>query len=100
MTAPDRSESNQRVSGDKIAPASKSAEFRPEAPDLFNQLSLPLPQGVECAVCKTPFEIFFRRGRPQRFCGDECRRSEQLRQQGEWNARQKLNRQQGNTSDE
>ena len=74
-------ESDQAVSGDgEIKPHSK----RPPPTNILPQLNLPLAQSVACAICGAPFEVVRRRGRPERFCGDECRGVEHRRQKAKW----------------
>jgi hypothetical protein len=50
----------------------------------LHQLSLPLTQSITCVVCGKPFEISRRRGRPEQFCGDPCRRGQHRQQKSDW----------------
>ena len=48
------------------------------------QFLLPIVQATRCAVCGTPFEVRRRRGRPERFCSEPCRRVEHQGQKSDW----------------
>jgi hypothetical protein len=57
---------------------------------IYLQALLPLGIKCRCAVCDAPFEILPGRGRPQRFCGDACRRLQIKKQKAAWGERAKL----------
>jgi hypothetical protein len=54
------------------------------------QFALPLVSQAVCARCGKNFDepVKRPRGRPQRFCSDECRRETAKRQRREWAQRQ------------
>lgn len=62
----------------------KSADASAPEAIYLHQLSLPLSQSVACSVCGKLFEISRQRGRPQRFCGNDCRQSQHRQQKADW----------------
>jgi hypothetical protein len=57
-------------------------------PVTTRQLALSLVQSAACQVCSAPFEVTRRRGRPQLFCSDPCRRVQQQQQMLDWSRKQ------------
>lgn len=55
----------------------------------LQQLNLPLPQPVACVVCGAPFEIVRQRGRPQKFCSDDCRAAQHVKQKNAWSSQKR-----------
>lgn len=79
-------ESDQQV---RPAPAPAAREPAPSFPINLQQLVLPLPQPVACVVCGAPFEIVRERGRPQKFCSDDCRAAQHVKQKNAWSSQKR-----------